>query len=1293
MLFLFIFFTVLQSAISDVHAQVAVRGLSGHRVTKTKPLALHPKSVMRHSKVSITRTKHPVNVKPAALPTKPVISHGKVNITRNKDSMNVKMSSAKGIINWQSFNIAQNKHVIFQQPPNSVVLNRVVGSTPSSIAGRLQSDGRVILVNPNGIAITKTGVIRAKSFIASTLNIKNDDFLNNTYAFQDEFGQYRYITNEGKVHAYGGFVALLGGAVHNKGTIVSSIDRVAIGSGKRVALDISGDNFLQVLLPIDSSGTVVDSEGNKLNNIVNNKGIIAGQSVHISAEHAKNALYNVVNLSGHVRFNNVKHENGKLILSSNGNVSIASDAIISSTNNNGTLAINADKVEIAGAINLQGRDSAVYIRSKLFDLFGSVRVNDISNSGAGRVDVRSDNINVYPDSLIEAKSLFHKGGRVVLFGTGLLDFQGTIDVRSAKGEGFIDLSAKNVSDLPLNWIKNLNLQHGVKLLIDPKKILIVGNKWRRNRARLANLVGSRHAHDNLEVRHDHNDNVSHMLKIHKSSIIEALNAGADVTLQANDLIHGLVNIHVKNRSAGHLTLQSGGHIKWRKNRHIHTMGDVTLIANANNADGVISSERNPGNAFINFEQSNIFAKNLRVELKRGIGRGARHSYAANIVFKDIRAHDVYIKHHGARAQNGTVGWLILHGLVDTRWGNNGRQYYEGKLSIRRQNVDFIVGNNGSFELNGSIRGSIHGTHFLVRKLNNERLLQGNFINRDAQIINLHIADQQIVYGSAVPVLYNNPAVIDQLRINYDVGHINDVGEYNYTLDQHNLDINRGYFVDLRQNRGTLRITPKALTVSGLLVSGKSYDGLDVATVTNWGSLTTGVGSETITLGAGTARFTDVNAGERSVTIVPSYSYGGGAVAENYAITLPSVQAIITPKALTVSGLLVSGKSYDGLDVATVTNWGSLTTGVGSETITLGAGTARFTDVNAGERSVTIVPSYSYGGGAVAENYAITLPSVQAIITPKALTVSGLLVSGKSYDGLDVATVTNWGSLTTGVGSETITLGAGTARFTDVNAGERSVTIVPSYSYGGGAVAENYAITLPSVQAIITPKALTVSGLLVSGKSYDGLDVATVTNWGSLTTGVGSETITLGAGTARFTDVNAGERSVTIVPSYSYGGGAVAENYAITLPSVQAIITPKALTVSGLRAEKSYDGDSSILLSGSLEGVVGTNDVYTGIHENIVNLGGSPETLANNIDITHTTNDVDSVYSNDVVTTDTSDSNLHNTSHLLDNSLEKIIDSEIYARSGLDKILHSKENDYGINEESETTDKIQLDDKS
>lgn len=88
------------------------------------------------------------------------------------------------IINWQGFSIANGETTRFVQlNAASAVLNRVVGASPSDILGRLESNGRVFLINPNGIVFGGRAVVDTAGLIASTRDITDANFLADNYLF------------------------------------------------------------------------------------------------------------------------------------------------------------------------------------------------------------------------------------------------------------------------------------------------------------------------------------------------------------------------------------------------------------------------------------------------------------------------------------------------------------------------------------------------------------------------------------------------------------------------------------------------------------------------------------------------------------------------------------------------------------------------------------------------------------------------------------------------------------------------------------------------------------------------------------------------------------------------------------------------------------------------------------------------------------------------------------------------------------------------------------------------------
>ena len=66
---------------------------------------------------------------------------------------------------------------------SSSSLNRVLGSTPSNIAGKVNSNGNVILVNPNGVFLTNQGLLEVIHSLHQALDINTSDFLQGRHNF------------------------------------------------------------------------------------------------------------------------------------------------------------------------------------------------------------------------------------------------------------------------------------------------------------------------------------------------------------------------------------------------------------------------------------------------------------------------------------------------------------------------------------------------------------------------------------------------------------------------------------------------------------------------------------------------------------------------------------------------------------------------------------------------------------------------------------------------------------------------------------------------------------------------------------------------------------------------------------------------------------------------------------------------------------------------------------------------------------------------------------------------------
>jgi filamentous hemagglutinin family protein len=135
-----------------------------------------------------------------ALPAGGKVVAGSAGISKpNGQTLNINQFTDKAIINWKGFSINVNELVRFIQPNSkSIVLNRVTGVDPSSILGRLIANGRVFIINPNGVLFGPNSVVDVAGLLATTLNIKDADFMAGKFSFSQGPGKSpSYVINQG----------------------------------------------------------------------------------------------------------------------------------------------------------------------------------------------------------------------------------------------------------------------------------------------------------------------------------------------------------------------------------------------------------------------------------------------------------------------------------------------------------------------------------------------------------------------------------------------------------------------------------------------------------------------------------------------------------------------------------------------------------------------------------------------------------------------------------------------------------------------------------------------------------------------------------------------------------------------------------------------------------------------------------------------------------------------------------------------------------------------------------------
>ncbi|HEX9651981.1 MAG TPA: MBG domain-containing protein, partial [Cyclobacteriaceae bacterium] len=222
-----------------------------------------------------------------------------------------------------------------------------------------------------------------------------------------------------------------------------------------------------------------------------------------------------------------------------------------------------------------------------------------------------------------------------------------------------------------------------------------------------------------------------------------------------------------------------------------------------------------------------------------------------------------------------------------------------------------------------------------------------------------------------------------------------------------------------------------------------------------------------------------------------------------------------------------------------------------------------------------------GGG----NYTITFEISNFTITPKTLSVTGITISNKEYDGTTDAIISGTPTLEGIVGSDVVSLGSGSlsANFEDANAGSgKNVTVSGITLTGTNAGNYTLSTTLP-VTANITPRAIAVTANTNQSKTYGSSDpILTYQVTPSLISG---DTFT--GALSRGSGENTGTYSITM-SSLSAGG-----NYTITFVGEDFTITPLAITVTANPNQNKVFGSTDPALTYSVNPSLVAGDSFTG----------------------------------------------------------------------------------------------------
>ncbi|MFZ6720916.1 filamentous hemagglutinin N-terminal domain-containing protein [Undibacterium sp. Ji49W] len=387
-----------------------------------------------------------------ANPVGPQVVNGKVIF--NKDGNLFTITNTPGaIINWQDFSINAGDITRFiQENSNSAVLNRVTGQNPSQILGALQSNGRVFLINPNGVLFGKGAQVDVNGLVVSSLGMSDSDFKAGKLNFSagEQAGK---ITNQGAITTpAGGHVYLIAPDIENSGIITSPNGDILLAAGQSVKLVDSANPDVQVVVSASKDQAVnlgqVIAAGGKIGiygALVNQRGLVSANTA-------------------------VLGENGKIYFKASQDTVLDSGSL--------TTATGAGK---GGDIQILGQRVA---------LAGNAKVDASGDTGGGQVlvggDYHGDNAGVMnaqrtfvgSDATIAANAgKSGDGGKVIVWSDEVTRVNGSISARGGQQSGnggFVETSGKQSLDFHAKVDVSAARGKNGSLLLDPSSITIAG---------------------------------------------------------------------------------------------------------------------------------------------------------------------------------------------------------------------------------------------------------------------------------------------------------------------------------------------------------------------------------------------------------------------------------------------------------------------------------------------------------------------------------------------------------------------------------------------------------------------------------------------------------------------------------------------------------------------------------------------------------------------------------------------------------------------------------------------------
>ncbi|MBE3023154.1 S-layer family protein [Janthinobacterium sp. GW458P] len=488
-----------------------------------------------------------------ANPALPQVVNGQATFNQQGNVFSI-TNTPNTIINWQSFSIHAGEITRFiQQNGNSAVLNRITGQDPSKILGSLESNGKVFLINPNGIVFGHGARVDVNGLVASSLGMSNEDFLAGKRQFTAG-GAAGGVSNAGVINAgKGGQVLLIAPNVENTGVITAPNGEVILSAGRSVQLADPGNPELRVLVSAPADQAL-------------NLGQIIAQGGSIGMAGALVSQRGVLNANSAVM-----GENGKIVLKASGKALLEAGSITSATGaagKGGEIRVLGDQVGLQGNARV---DASGATGGGTVLLGGDYQGKNAAVQNARQVLVGKD-ASVNADAIVSGN-----GGKVIAWGNESAQVHGSISARGgAQGGdgGFVETSGHY---LAVDGIRvNTSAARGKRgnWLLDPYDIDVVQGAGGSlaNVDQFSDMPSSGSTSIGADTISGATSDVTlqALHRINFSSSVNMLNSGVSLTAQAGETINVYAAITT-----------NGGNVTLSANDPASTGGNYGLGSNVN----------------------------------------------------------------------------------------------------------------------------------------------------------------------------------------------------------------------------------------------------------------------------------------------------------------------------------------------------------------------------------------------------------------------------------------------------------------------------------------------------------------------------------------------------------------------------------------------------------------------------------------------------------------------------------------------------------------------------------------